>query len=67
MKNKYLVECTYIKQNNTYIDTMIFKCSGGFMVADKKIVDFLTKKYENYQIKDIRVNMIELIEQITIK
>lgn len=67
MKNKYFVEITYNKQNNDWVDTMIIKCGGGYTVADKKIHDFLIKKYENYTIKDIRINMMELIESYSIK
>jgi len=67
MKNKFLVECTYVKQGIKWIDTMIIKCNGGYTIADKKIRQFLTKKYENYQITDIRVNMMELIDSYSIK
>jgi len=66
MKNKYLVEITYIKQGINWIDTMIVTCKGGYTIAESKIIPFLNKKYENYEIKDIKINMFELIESYSL-
>jgi ribosomal protein S3 len=64
---KYLVECTYIKNSIKWIDISIIKSYSEYLKADYKIRQFLNKKYENYQITDIRINPLDILDQYTVK